>query len=129
MTYKPLKWESREQTPFLLSLTVSRFPLSPFIRSTFYQRKIKKSTSETFTVWYWLSKLHHHGYRNFNRSLDHKIWLQDYLLKADWLKSGVVKLSTDKVWKREINTVAARAAPGDLRLKSLPKDYQQKLTY
>ena len=29
----------------------------------------------------------------------------------------------------EIHTVAARAAPGDLGLKSHPKDYQQKLTY
>ena len=30
---------------------------------------------------------------------------------------------------REIHTVAARAAPGDLGLKSHPKDYQQNLTY
>ena len=29
----------------------------------------------------------------------------------------------------EINTVTTRAAPGDLGLKSNPKDYQQKLTY
>ena len=29
----------------------------------------------------------------------------------------------------EIHTVAARAAPGDLGLKSHQKDYQQKLTY
>ena len=29
----------------------------------------------------------------------------------------------------EIHTVAARAVPGDLGLKSHPKDYQQKLTY
>ena len=29
----------------------------------------------------------------------------------------------------EINTVAARPAPGDLGLKSHPKEYQQKLTY
>ena len=28
---------------------------------------------------------------------------------------------------KEIHTVAARAAPGDLDLKSHPKDYQQKL--
>ena len=27
------------------------------------------------------------------------------------------------------HTVTARAAPGDLSLKSNPKDYQQKLTY
>ena len=31
--------------------------------------------------------------------------------------------------QREIHTVAARAAPGDLGLKSHPKDYQQKLIY
>ena len=31
--------------------------------------------------------------------------------------------------QREIHTVASRAAPGDLGLKSHPKDYQQKLTY
>ena len=31
--------------------------------------------------------------------------------------------------QREIHTVAARAAPGDLDLKSHPKDHQQKLTY
>ena len=31
--------------------------------------------------------------------------------------------------QREIHTVDARAAPGDLGLKSHPKDYQQKLTY
>ena len=31
--------------------------------------------------------------------------------------------------QREIHTVAARAAPEDLDLKSHPKDYQQKLTY
>ena len=31
--------------------------------------------------------------------------------------------------KREIHTVAAREAPGDLGLKSHPKDYQQRLTY
>ena len=31
--------------------------------------------------------------------------------------------------QREIHTVAARAAPEDLGLKSHPKDYQQKLTY
>ena len=30
--------------------------------------------------------------------------------------------------QREIHTVAARAAPGGLGLKSHPKDYQQKLT-
>ena len=30
--------------------------------------------------------------------------------------------------QREIHTVAARAAPGDLGSKSHPKDYQQKLT-
>ena len=32
---------------------------------------------------------------------------------------------------REIHTVAAKAAPGDLKigLKSYTKDYQQKLTY
>ena len=31
--------------------------------------------------------------------------------------------------QREIHTVAARAAPMDLGLKSHPKDYQQKLTH
>ena len=31
--------------------------------------------------------------------------------------------------QREIHTVAAKAAPGDLGLKSHVKDYQQKLTY
>ena len=31
--------------------------------------------------------------------------------------------------QREIYTVAARAAPGDLGFKSHPNDYQQKLTY
>ena len=31
--------------------------------------------------------------------------------------------------QKEIHTVAARATPGDLSLKSHPKDYQQKLTY
>ena len=31
--------------------------------------------------------------------------------------------------QRENHTVAARAAPEDLSLKSHPKDYQQKLTY
>ena len=31
--------------------------------------------------------------------------------------------------QREIDTVAARAAPGDLGLKSHPKNYQQKLKY
>ena len=31
--------------------------------------------------------------------------------------------------QREIHTVATRAAPGDLGLKSHPKDYQQKLTH
>ena len=31
--------------------------------------------------------------------------------------------------QRKIHTVAARPAPGDLGLKSPPKDYQQKLTY
>ena len=32
-------------------------------------------------------------------------------------------------FQREIRTVVARAAPGDLGLKSHPKHYQQKLTY
>ena len=31
--------------------------------------------------------------------------------------------------QREIHTVATRVAPGDLGLKSHPKDYQQKFTY
>ena len=31
--------------------------------------------------------------------------------------------------QREFHTVATRAAPGDIILKSHPKDYQQKLTH
>ena len=34
-----------------------------------------------------------------------------------------------KIALREIHTVTARVTPGDLGLKSHPKDYQQKLTY
>ena len=34
-----------------------------------------------------------------------------------------------KIAQREINTVAARAASGDLGLKPHPKDNQQKWTY
>ena len=45
-------------------------------------------------------------------------------------KHGKIKRKTERKKERKKNhTVAARAAPGDLGLKSHQKDYPQKLTY
>ena len=70
---------------------------------------------------------------------DHKEWMNEIWLVSDFEKDWnfeqlFCKVKGSVLGKKEnctlkIQTVAARAEPGNLDLKSHPKDYQQKLTY
>ena len=59
----------------------------------------------------------------------HPLNFQDHTGVTSLVTTWIIIHMEIKKMQREIHTAAARAAPGDLCLKSHPKDYQQKLTY